>query len=623
MIESFLQIGFLKPSFLFLIPPVIGLLVYAYLRSGKARRIQVASTLLLRHIQKRAVTRHKFLPPLRFFVELLLLCMIIFALSQFSRREEGARYAILVDNSLSMSGVYAKGYEATSALKQAKEQVTSFLHSLPFQSQIELFVSSPSLRQVHNSSLSPQQALGELEKIEVVYAGDQLRRSAQSLVSEARYDRVFIVTDKQYIHSDGESSINERVSLTTVAKEKKRENLALTGIRFAEKGAKGEQGVLAVEVRAFTETKVSVVIQLERAERKGQEFSFTPIRRARADLDAGSVEEVLFHNMERGGAYRATLRVQEHSENIIQDSISLDNTALIAPASATSLVAFVGDVKPEQLGLDNIPGLRFQHIPQEEYQASAFRFEKFHFAIFHRFVPETLPEIAALYVLPPIGNASFARGSFVEKPKVTRWEVSHPLVTYLNVPLLSFRIAAPLTPVSWAKNVLSSSAGVLMYAGALDGRRMVVSGFEMFPFEGKKSPVLSVLLLNSFKWLSHAPVSSSYASPYSPLPSALSKKTSLSGEITAKVKGISVPTQPGFLWDKESSLVYAVNFFDPSESNLLKGDFTLESVVSQGSLVGAQARQYTPWLIVFALFLLILDIVLLLFPWKLSRIRSV
>jgi hypothetical protein len=55
-----------------------------------------------------------------------------------------------------------------------------------------------------------------------------------------------------------------------------------------------------------------------------------------------------------------------------------------------------------------------------------------------------------------------------------------------------------------AAAILHSQYGALLCAGEEGGNRYAIVGFELFPFDGIKSPTLSVLTLNILNWLFHA-----------------------------------------------------------------------------------------------------------------------
>ena len=52
--------------------------------------------------------------------------------------------------------------------------------------------------------------------------------------------------------------------------------------------------------------------------------------------------------------------------------------------------------------------------------------------------------------------------------------------------------------------MLFSASGPIACAGEEDGQRYVILGFEIFPFDGLRTPTLSIFTLNTFQWLLNA-----------------------------------------------------------------------------------------------------------------------
>src|SRR5262245_18825627 len=97
--------GFMYPAMLVAIPLAIAGLIYAYRQRGRGARTPVASILLLKALQKRSLAPRKFVPPLRFWLELLMLALLISGAAGLYREREGASYAVIIDNSFSMRAI--------------------------------------------------------------------------------------------------------------------------------------------------------------------------------------------------------------------------------------------------------------------------------------------------------------------------------------------------------------------------------------------------------------------------------------------------------------------------------------------------------------------------------------
>ena len=66
------------------------------------------------------------------------------------------------------------------------------------------------------------------------------------------------------------------------------------------------------------------------------------------------------------------------------------------------------------------------------------------------------------------------------------------------------------------KSIINSEQGSILFAGESRGFRFAVLGFEIFPFEGSKTPALSVLTLNLLNWLANTRSLSKTANFYYP-----------------------------------------------------------------------------------------------------------
>jgi hypothetical protein len=118
--------------------------------------------------------------------------------------------------------------------------------------------------------------------------------------------------------------------------------------------------------------------------------------------------------------------------------------------------------------------------------------------------------------MPPQGTLPWKGGS-VSAPhegavEITRWATSHPILQYIQPGLLAIPQVRVLECPNSATPILFSSFGPIACAGEEGGARYVVTGFELFPFDGIKSPTLSVLTLNIFKWLFQSDATSANAS---------------------------------------------------------------------------------------------------------------
>jgi hypothetical protein len=65
--------------------------------------------------------------------------------------------------------------------------------------------------------------------------------------------------------------------------------------------------------------------------------------------------------------------------------------------------------------------------------------------------------------------------------------------------------------------VVTTNAGPVLVAGEHNQKRVAAVGGELFPFEGRKRPLLSILTLNLLKWISGSSIETGFSLPGVPV----------------------------------------------------------------------------------------------------------
>jgi hypothetical protein len=129
-----------------------------------------------------------------------------------------------------------------------------------------------------------------------------------------------------------------------------------------------------------------------------------------------------------------------------------------------------------------------------------------------------------------------------------------------------------------ATPILFSAAGPIACAGEDKGARYLITGFELFPFDGAKNPTISIFTLNAFKWL----FQNSEAATTGELPTRITLPESVTEagylhpeNLKLNVEGGSIaPQVPGIVQLEEEDgdeRYLALNSFEEKESNLKQG----------------------------------------------------
>ena len=566
------QFGFLYPALLAAAPVVFGLLIYAYLKRGRGTPRIVPTLLLLRSLKQRAASRSKFVPPVRFFFELLLLSLLIAAAAGLFREDTSRRFALLVDNSLSMAAHTTEDGGSETVLSLAKHEASGYLAGLPLDSKIDVFTTTPRLTLVNSSALTASQASEQINELSIAYGSDRLEDALQSLAQKKAYDRIAIFSERQPIIKTGDDLFVPRPLM--VHKEGLA-NIVISNINLR-KDALANKTSINVSVTGFLVAASQGELVLEGATVSDEALNFGTVAEKKLTISPGQTQTISFDISDRKfQLYRATLKPDRPSR--LSDSIEEDNIVWLSSEGAGQRVALVSTFTPEELKLAEIPSVHFERVLPENWTGSID--SGWSAAVFHRYAPSTLPKINSLFVLPPKGNALFDSGKPETHVEITRWQDSHPLISYLNLPALQLTSLTPLIPPPWAKEILSTTSGAAIVAGEYQEHRYGAIGFEIFPYEGKSSPITSILTLNTLKWLSDLSSNGGFRLANSTMP--IEKNTSqieyvggdriFPGPLGKVVESVSLPS-PGVLavnYDKGTPSFIAVNYFDAQESNTL------------------------------------------------------
>ena len=485
------------PLFLVAIPFAVGALVYLYRAKGIAHP-RVASTLfLLSKIPQYAPSRRRFVPPLSFWIEALIALALASAASGIVSTETGDRIALVVDTSKSMGALLSAD---ETRLQAALRIASADIAQAPQGSWFSVFQAGRTLTPVTAQGESGARIRGSaaraaLQTLEPTYDTDTLAPAVAGILASGEYDSVWLYTDRS-VESEQRS---ERLRVTTIPFDPDAARnvwIASLGVRDAEQphGSKIEVGVS----RTGDIAGESVVGALCTDSESGATFTL-PSGPSRLAPDGTTLQQL--GPFEKPWSYcRVSIGGAE------DDLLSRDNEAWVVRGAITGELGLVSALSPKELGLE---ALRYGSVvPVSDGETDQ---RDFRGIIYHRTTPKKLPRSAALVVYPASGakvwgsvvggDASRGTSGAVE---ITRWDESHPLLQYVRPGLVSLPTARVLECPGSAQPVLFSASGPIACAGEEDGQRYVILGFEIFPFDGLRTPTLSIFTLNTFQWLLNA-----------------------------------------------------------------------------------------------------------------------
>jgi hypothetical protein len=451
------------------------LLLIPYLIRRKPQRIVFSSLLLFAEMGARAGGRPwgRLRLPLIFFLQLCLLALLVFALSEpvFSVRPN--RVAIVLDNSASMQTLE----NGKSRFQLAQESARAELAEIGAAGEIDIYLTTPRLEKLRGSAVAPAQAaalIGSLEPYDMADPPLDYDKVFNQMADQQKYDRIDLITDHP-VNGQGEKL--RAVSVGTPS-----DNLALASFHVSRASLAKTQLSATAEVANYSakDAKVKIVLSGGGAVLASRELA----------IPAGKIGAAFFEGLPPRLYYEAELAVR--------DALLVDNRKFAVPPPSQTLRILGISPRPQALSsLRAIPGVTLNIVSPADYRSSdktGYDLEIFHFA-----TPAEPPQTAALFVLPPDNNL-VALGSPLSKPAVSNWREPHPLTQYVNFSLLRPMYARPLRPRAAGATIVECSEGPLIFAVQRQNTRYLLLGFDPFPYLGRENLPMSVLTVNILDW---------------------------------------------------------------------------------------------------------------------------
>lgn len=544
-----------SPWLLLGIPCAVGFLVYIFRVRGTAHQAVVSSLLFLKELPRRPVGRKTFVPPLQFWLELAILTLLLLSVSGLYLARSGKHVAVVVDSSLSMGALYGSG---GTRLDQAKRIATLDIQRAPSSTTYTIFSSAKDLTPLSQPHESATEALTTIQGAQQSYRADALQQHLTALIGDTQYDAVWVYTDRELQNYQP----SQRLVVNQLPLEPSTStNAWIQGIHVESSGA------LTVKVGYGGASPKDAVLNGECFDGPSASSAKLPAQTLRLAPHAATTA-TLTPSRTNWSYCRVHIKLQDSS---LFDALPLDNEGWIAHEPTEPSVNLVSSLSAEQLGLTKVKTIT---VSTETQKDSTQKLP----TIYHRTAPQTVPTTSSLVVFPPVGALPW--GGTVETQgaqgrEVTRWDASHPVLQYVNPSLVSFPEARPLECPPSATPILFSAGGPIACAGEEKGARYLITGFELFPFEGSRNPTISIFTLNAFKWLfQRSGTTTAGELPMRlPLPESIVEAGYIHPEnLKLTLEGSSIaPPAPGIieLQDEDGTERYlALNSFEEQESDL-------------------------------------------------------
>jgi hypothetical protein len=470
---------FLNPTALYALA-LLPLLAVPYLIGRRPRRRPFSSLFLLRELAPRPAARRwrrLYLPPI-FFLQLLLLALLLATLGEPSLSFRPLNVALILDNSASMQAME----DNRSRFQSAQDEAAKILRALPSQARADLYLLAPRLTRLAEEPLTPGAAIARLAALKpldlaepAVDYGAELER----LVRERSYDRLHLLTDHP--------SMGQSETVRVVSVGRPQGNLAITSFQVARRSWAAPELEARLTLRNFSATDVKFKLII-----KG---SGKTLASRAYNVTAEKEVEASFENLPAEPYYGAEIDAG--------DGLALDNRRFAVPASQSRLKILAVSPRPEALSsLRAIPGVELQVVSPQAYEKESL--EPHALELFHYSAPAALPESHALFILPPTQNPLVEIGAASSRPMVTGWREPHPLTRYINFALFRPAYARPLKPGSLGAAIIQIPDGPLTVAVERKNFRYLALGFDPLPFLGQQNLPMSIFTLNMLEWFHQA-----------------------------------------------------------------------------------------------------------------------
>lgn len=586
---------FLNPTALFGLL-ALPMLLLPYLIRRKPRRVMFSSLLLLMESGEAASSRAwgRINLPWIFFLQLLLLALLIVALSEPVFSVHPTNVAIILDNSATMQTLEA----GKTRLSLAKAKARSVIDDAGIAGKIDLYVTTPRIERLSAAPLSAAQAVSAIDALEAYDLGDpplDYNHILDQLAREHKYQRVYLITDHP--------ARGQTATARTITVGQPQANFAVTGFNVRRASLANLANVVngrleaSVEVANFSDKdeKIRIVVKgIDRA-----------LANRELSVPSGKTVAATFDGIAAQPFYQAEI------EN--RDAFMLDNRRFAVLPAGRSLRILAVTPRPKEIAsLKSIPGVEIDIIAPSAYgetDNSAYGLEIFHFA-----TPAALPRNPTLFILPPQNNSLVDLAAPVTNINVSNWREPHTLTRYVNFSLFRPAYARPLKPQSAGEAVIDSPNGALAFANQRQGVRYLTLGFDPLPYLGRENLPMSIFTLNFLDWFFDASMRSQATGE----PLALGRIAP--GDLIVSPKGETISLKAGYDYfaatfyqgiyerrrggEKELS---ARNFQDQNESDLrAPTPIDLSGTTVQDGTTSV-LFSFWPYLLIAAILLLLIE----------------
>ncbi len=471
--------GFLYPgalAFFALIPA----LVLAYLAKERPARVTVSSVLAFRAL--RGFRRERFggWPRLdwMFFAEVVILSLAVLAMAGPFIWKKTAPLAVVIDNSAAMQALTPAG---KSRFEVAREKLDAALSAEDGGGEISVYVTAPQPRRVappFDTLTEARIALSRIKPTDAPNDQTTLENFLGNLASEARVAKVIFAGAKALA-----APVPARIHPIAVGDAVANAAIGSFSLRREALGAEALHASLSIANFSPDTRTLELVVTGD-----GKQ-----IAHAREAIGARETATLEFPAIPPARIYQAKLAPD--------DALALDNVAYATAGSVKNVsILFISPTPADAAGLNSIPGVEVTARTPDSYSPGDLG--TFDLAIFEYAAPKEIPGVNTMLVMPPPGDPVFGLTvTPAAKVEIAGWRTTDTLTDSVNFRMLSLRGGEYFGTHPWMSQVVGGDGGAILLKGERGGHRFVATGFNPFPYLGKRNLPMSVLTLNAISYL--------------------------------------------------------------------------------------------------------------------------
>jgi len=450
-----------------------GVLVLFYLWERWRRQVVVPSLLLWQAVREDTIRARRFRPDLLFILQCLLLTALILGLARPYLTGDNdttarARHIFVVDTSASMQAREARG----ARFDEARGIALGVLQELGPNDEVMLITAGHTPEVVVNFTADHDAVVQALEEITPSdTSGDLGVALAYADAARQRSDlpaNIALFTDVP--RTQLPPAHRDQVTVYQVGESDS--NIGIQALQIF-------QG----RFQDYRRARAQVLLQ-NYSHREGHGFVTVqlgnqPVVRTGFTIPAREAKGIVVNDFPGAGVVTAQL---ESADALAADNVAFGWIRPVAPVRVLVVSATTPLVKELRDLAAATPGLQLTSVTPSGL--TSLHLEQTDIAIFHRFVPQPLPAVNALYIHPDADNALFPVVGDATAVEVLDWNATHPALASIrplaSLPLQTTRI---VTPPAWSETLLWSRNDTrefpLALAGEHNGRRTACITFDL------------------------------------------------------------------------------------------------------------------------------------------------